>query len=667
MDASCDNGTCDPLGSESPKTQQQFQLLDTLVPGFSLFSSAIQASLGIDLNLYIPLLLVVCSAAWSWSYIWYYIESAAQSYLMSSVYIRTDDEIFNMVMAWTANQSFSLSARRFIVNTNLNSRSYFLWRMYEDEEDDEGDNAGSGKKVSSLKYTPSYGTRFFWYRGRPLIFGRSENHDAHLSSSEKEELQISCFGRNPAILKQLLAEAREYHMAKDDTKTVIYRGASGSNSYDYNNSLWKRCMARSVRPFSTVILDDKVKQKLINDVSDYLDPDTRRWYSNRGIPYRRGYLLYGPPGTGKSSLSLALAGYFNMRIYILSLSSPSATEDNVSALFADLPRRCVVLLEDIDSAGLTHNRAGKQSSSSRYDSSSDKLSLSGLLNVLDGVASQEGRVLIMTTNHLEKLDNALIRPGRIDMMVEFGRANNDMAASIFRAIYTPYEDEKLPSTGRDESPLQIAEKEHTEEELELRAQEQRARSLDDVSKLAEEFAARIPENEFSPAEIQGLLLKHKCDPLAAISAVEEWIETSRKERAEKESRAEEQRRKDKKKEEKRKRKLEKKKAKKRAKRRQRKEKGEDSSSSDSESGSNSDSDSDSDSESDVSTNAGKSDTTKEKESKDEKNMEEEGSSDKKEEDRKLEEKDDEKDEEKDDGALDDRKEKATSDSGYGSP
>jgi chaperone BCS1 len=76
---------------------------------------------------------------------------------------------------------------------------------------------------------------------------------------------------------------------------------------------------RDIRPISTVILGEKVKGELLNDIREFLNPGARRRYSTCGIPYRRGYLLYGPHGTGKSSLSLSIAGYFGLDIYILSI------------------------------------------------------------------------------------------------------------------------------------------------------------------------------------------------------------------------------------------------------------------------------------------------------------------------------------------------------------
>ncbi|KAH7151741.1 BCS1 N terminal-domain-containing protein [Dactylonectria estremocensis] len=534
----------------------QFAVLDYLIPGFSVFSSAIHAYMGIDLNLYIPLLLIISGLTFAWTYMSDYVWGLIEKYGMSVVRIRTDDETYNFVMSWVASQPFAQGSRRFIVNTNINSRSWFLWRYNDEDEDEEGETDGSNGTVprkKPLQYTPSFGTHFFWYRGHLLLFERHENREqsGFLVVSEREEITISCFGRSPRILKELLLDARMQYTKKDESKTLIYRGAAGSNGGD---PTWQRCMTRASRPVSTVILNEKVKEDLIADVTDYLNPATRRWYSNRGIPYRRGYLLYGPPGTGKSSLSLALAGFFRMRIYMVSLSSIMATEENLATLFAELPRRCVVLLEDIDSAGLTHTREeGKGDRST--DQTSDqapatqstpgkpatttttlpgRLSLSGLLNILDGVASQEGRVLIMTTNHLEKLDKALIRPGRVDMIVNFGLADADMTASIFRAIYAPYDGEDVRGSGEPapkQSELLDAEeaKKLADETVKIRAE-----TFERVSGLAAQFAEKIPEHEFSPAEIQGLLLKHKRSPEKVLENVDEWIVETRKEKKKKE-------------------------------------------------------------------------------------------------------------------------------------
>lgn len=605
MDADVPFSSGETLGPGAP----QSALLDFFFPGFSFFSSAVNKYLHIDLNLYIPLVLLFGGFTFLWRYFSECFSRLVESYLMSVVDIRPEDEIYNMLMAWVANQRFAQSARRFVVNTNLNSRSWFLWRWSDDEDDEDdeeydGSPRGRKKKEKALAYTPAFGSHWFWYRGRILIFRRSQRMQsaAFLTISEREEISISCFGRNPRVLKELLHEAREEYLKRDAEKTLIYRGTTKSGTTE---PTWQRCMSRTSRPFSTVILNEKVKQELIDDVTDYLNPATRRWYANRGIPYRRGYLLYGPPGTGKSSLSLALAGFFKMRIYIVSLSSVTANEENLATLFADLPRRCVVLLEDIDTAGLTHTREdGSQAGDNNDDDDnttaarnrrnpvannpnnpnnpnnlSGRLSLSGLLNILDGVASQEGRVLIMTTNHIEKLDKALIRPGRVDMIVKFDRADTDMTAAIFRAIYAPLEGDSVPDgaaetsnalrqleSGTDPRPAQP-----TPEEARKRAAEA-ARKKEEtaarVDELARQFAAKIPAHEFSPAEIQGFLLKNKRHPERAVEGAEQWVADMRKEKKAKELKeaqekreAEERKRKREEEEEKKKKKRDKKKKK----------------------------------------------------------------------------------------------------------
>jgi len=163
----------------------------------------------------------------------------------------------------------------------------------------------------------------------------------------------------------------------------------------------------------TVVLDAKQKLQLLADINEYLHPATPRWYANRGIPLRRGYLFHGPPGSGKTSLSFALAGVFGLDIYVVSLLEPSLTEEDLCVLFNTLPRRCVVLLEDIDTAGLS--RPADEIAGSKQPTKGDAnspnewkvvdlaralktegkgneekkgISLSGLLNAIDGVASQ---------------------------------------------------------------------------------------------------------------------------------------------------------------------------------------------------------------------------------------------------------------------------------------
>ena len=504
---------------------------------------------------------------------------------MSTADVRIDDEMYNMLMAWIANQQFAKRSRRFVANTNLNSRMWFLWREYNDEEDKEDEvgvefdedgnaiaTAGKGKKDKKVRFTPSFGTHYFWYKSRLLMFRRTQDtrQTGYGPISEREEVAISCFGRNPTVLKQLLDECRTDFMKNDENRTIIYRGGLKPGTAE---PAWTRCVSRVSRPFSTVVLDEDVKQNLLDDMRDYLHPYTARWYSNRGIPYRRGYLLHGPPGTGKSSLSFAIAGYFKLKIYIVSLNSPSMNEENLGTLFGELPKQCVVLLEDIDTAGLTNTRQAPTEDSEPAkplvttlpgttvinpnnppkENPNGRISLSALLNVIDGVSSSEGRVLIMTTNHMEKLDAALIRPGRVDMKVKFDLANTQMLSTIFRGIFAHIEGD-YPTSAKQVAAIAIrspkgtsthipnaTESSEEEKKAEEAFLERKKKEEEKVEKLATEFAAIIPTMTFSPAEIQGYLLKHKREPETAVKNAAEWVVTTKLEKEkEKEKKAREE-------------------------------------------------------------------------------------------------------------------------------
>jgi len=229
-------------------------------------------------------------------------------------------------------------------------------------------------------------------------------------------------------------------------------------------------------------------------------------------------------------------------------------EENLGTLFADLPKRCVVLLEDIDTAGLTHTRqaSGKEpvedaepaaktpagrTVANATQTSLNRISLSALLNVIDGVASQEGRVLIMTTNHIEKLDEALIRPGRVDMKVKFDLADSAMIKTLFKGIFATLEGDfpksfagKAKNAFRAENSSTVMKKLNDESIL-LEDQEKLAKKITAkkeaeearISMLADEFAALIPSHTLSPAEIQGFLLKNKRNAAAAVAGAEQWV------------------------------------------------------------------------------------------------------------------------------------------------
>lgn len=226
------------------------------------------------------------------------------------------------------------------------------------------------------------------------------------------------------VFEDLFKEAHEYAAKSHEGKTVIYN-SWGTEWRQFGNP-------RRKRPLDSVVLDVGVKERVVEDVKDFLGSGS--WYYDRGIPYRRGYLLHGPPGTGKSSFIQALAAELDYDIAILNLSERGLTDDRLNHLLTIIPSRTLVLLEDVDAAFSTRR---VQSDSDGYRGAN--VTFSGLLNALDGVASAEERVIFLTTNHVERLDEALVRPGRVDMTVRLGEATRYQVTQLWERFYGEFE------------------------------------------------------------------------------------------------------------------------------------------------------------------------------------------------------------------------------------
>lgn len=406
---------------------------------------------------------------------------------VSKIEVPYADEAYDMLIFWVCSQPFARSARTSLARIDLKSSAA----------------SGSHAEKKSLHYSPCNGRSYFWYKHRLFVFHRQRTQGEF--GTTKEEAYISYFGRNPAVLRELLNDCRRYYLKSVKNKTSVF---------EHQGDRWKASKSMAKREMSTVIIDKKLKEMLLGDVAEFLDPKTRTWYSRRGLPYQRGYLLHGPPGTGKSSLCLSIAGHFDLDVYVLTMSG--LDDHSLKSLFAELPQHCIVLLEDVDATAV-HRKPGDASQSvSQNGPANRKVSLSTLLNVLDGLASSEGRLLIMTTNHIERLDPALIRPGRVDMKVELYLADEDMINQLFYFVYNPPSKTNIRDD-KSETALPQTWEEGAVEDCEL-------------LHLGQEFVAKMPKLEFSPAEILSFLLANKHSPHHAIANVAAWMEKLREER-----------------------------------------------------------------------------------------------------------------------------------------
>lgn len=143
-------------------------------------------------------------------------------------------------------------------------------------------------------------------------------------------------------------------------------------------------------------------------------------------------MLHGPPGCGKSSYITALAGELGFSICVLNLSERGLSDDRLNHLLSVAPQQSIILLEDIDAAFVSREDTKQQKAA--YEGL-NRVTFSGLLNCLDGVASTEARIVFMTTNYLERLDPALIRPGRVDLKEYIGWCTEPQIEKMFLRFY----------------------------------------------------------------------------------------------------------------------------------------------------------------------------------------------------------------------------------------
>lgn len=289
----------------------------------------------------------------------------------------------------------------------------------------------TGKISTAFDFVPSPGTHFLKYNGTWMRVERNREKqmmDFH-SGSPFETVTLTAFGRDRSVYFDLMEEARQKALHELEGMTVMYTGVGAE---------WRQFgYPRRRRPISSVVLGEGIADSIVKDVNEFICSSS--WYTERGIPYRRGYLLYGPPGCGKSSFITALAGHFEYAICLLNLSEKGLSDDRLNHLLSVAPQQSIILLEDVDAAFASRDL---QKENRTVYEGMGRLTFSGLLNALDGVASSEGRIVFMTTNYLDRLDPALIRPGRVDMKLLIDYCSNLQLEKMFCNFYPQESKEK---------------------------------------------------------------------------------------------------------------------------------------------------------------------------------------------------------------------------------
>lgn len=189
--------------------------------------------------------------------------------------------------------------------------------------------------------------------------------------------------------------------------------------------MWELLKKSPKRHIDSVILPVEHKEDILDDIKEFMSDSTAEWYSKHGIPYKKVYLFYGEPGCGKSSFTGAIASHFNMNVCFLQPNFKNMTDNYLTDLAHRVPNNSIMVMEDIDALFTNH----------RDNEGENFLTFSGVINMLDGLSCPFGQIFIMTTNHYDRLDPAMIRDSRIDKTIEVKKPTKAEIKLIFKSFY----------------------------------------------------------------------------------------------------------------------------------------------------------------------------------------------------------------------------------------
>lgn len=308
-----------------------------------------------------------------------------------------------------------------VVNDRLSRR--FLYSAEETYDWDTGDS-----ETKHIGLTAGYGTHWGFFKGSGGLFNRTfvwidrslSEGGGSQTEKFKETINLTFLTRRKKVMERFTKMIEEKAGKLHDIPTVQLHINSGN--------WWKRGGKLPIRPVSTVFTEGNKGQMIVQAIKDF--EDRREWSLMRGLPHRLGIILDGPAGTGKSSLLHAIASETGRALFYLNLGSvedDKALTDLVSS--GRNWRKTLLVIEDFDATGAKVSRKEEDGDGKEKK---EGVTLSALLNVLDGLIAPDGLVVIATTNHPERLDPALIRPGRFDIRCHLGPLGWDQFDGLAR-------------------------------------------------------------------------------------------------------------------------------------------------------------------------------------------------------------------------------------------
>jgi len=366
---------------------------------------------------------------------------------VSQLDFANDDLAYQWALAWISAQEYTKN----VLHVRVLAKS-------QSDSDQDSPRPGHPEPL----YVIPEGLHWFYHKNRFVwVLLTKTRLQSSQTPAFAEEIKIASLFASKEFLQSIVEEGKRIYEMRDLSSIAIHVPTNWGRT-------WKLLTRRPKRPLSSLVYDNNLGHEVLQDIQHFLV--NREWYLKMDIPWRRSYLLHGTPGSGKTSLIAALAAELQRDIYSINLNNTDFSDDRLLELMNSVPMGDFLLIEEVDCIF-----EGRDMKTDRQ-----QLTFGGLLAALDGVASAEGRILFMTTNHRERLDPALIRPGRADSHIEFKGASHQQVCLMFERFFPEY-------------------------------------SKEDIRSKVQAF---VQPYLYSMSQIQELLVTHRTDPKAALLALE---------------------------------------------------------------------------------------------------------------------------------------------------
>lgn len=366
---------------------------------------------------------------------------------------------------------FRLIFSHFRVETSFEEGQQMVWRLRSYLNKTQGHRrfpaymvsiTGSEERQKGkwVKIQPHLKDCYLFYKGRLVYIHRIEREKRAnqglptniYGDSEPQGPQftyrVTVFFGDKEILEDFFTEVLQVTQSKEQREVSIFVSKRDS---------WELAASRPMRSVDSLFLGRGVKEQVLKAVEDFLS--SKEWYRRAGVPWRMGILATGIKGSGKTSLVQMIAGQYDLDIYIFRLGDPAMNDVRFESLCSSTPKRSIWVIEELDCVfngrknvvgavpvvdeEIWDEECAPVTIPSSGQKAGNGLTASGFLTALDGITAPEGRIVFITSNNKELLDEAMIRKGRIDLEVEFGYADAYQIQSIFEHFYPTEPREKI--------------------------------------------------------------------------------------------------------------------------------------------------------------------------------------------------------------------------------